>query len=183
MFNLLTKLEKKFPLYLEPVEPHLQRAAVLVMLYEKDNKPHILLTRRSRYMRNHAGEVCFPGGIFNEKDGDLLITALRETEEEIHIQVAEAMVIARLPLVKTLTGYKVTPFVAKTEGMSKFQLNWDEVEEVLEATLYPLLATEQHEPRLNGFGSEPVFWYKQHRIWGATAAILKEISKVHASSN
>lgn len=183
MFKLLTKLEKKFPLYREPVEPHPQRAAVLVVLYEKGNKDRLLLTRRSQKMHNHAGEVCFPGGVFQEKDGNLLKTALRETEEEIHIQVHESMVIARLPMVYTLTGYEVTPFVAKVEGVSKFKLNWDEVEAVFEAPLYALLATEQSDPGSNGSAPKPVFCYKQDRIWGATAAILKEIAKLHALSS
>ena len=182
MLKLLAKLEERFPLYREPVKPHPLRAAVLVLFYKKSNKPRLLLTRRSRNMKTHAGEICFPGGVFHKKDGDLLATALRETAEETHVQVTESMVIGRLPMVKTHTGYEVTPFVAKTEEVSKFQLNLDEVEKVFEAPLYSLLATEKLEPGLNGSGPEPVFWCKQDRVWGATAAILKEIAKLYALS-
>jgi len=178
MQKLLSKLEQRFPVYRERTEAHPQRAAVMVLLYEKALKPHLLLTRRSRKLLSHAGEIRLPGGLFQETDRDLLATALRETAEEVHIQVPESMVIARLPKVATLTGYEITPFVAKAEGNAKFKLSWDEAEEVFEAPLYPILATEHCEPGLNG--SCAVFWHKQNRLWGATAAILQEIARLHA---
>lgn len=179
MSLVLAKLKQEFPVYREPVEVHPQRAAVLVVLYMRNNKFNVLLIKRARTLKIHAGEISFPGGVFEEKDGDLLTTALRETSEEIGLKVPESGIIARLPMVTTLTEFKVTPFVAMVDNVPELKQNEEEVEEILEAPLAPLLATQHPDSGYNASLEMQVFWHKKHRIWGATANILKQIARLH----
>ncbi|MFQ5716042.1 MAG: NUDIX hydrolase, partial [Nitrospinales bacterium] len=118
-------------------------------------------------------------GIFEEKDGDLLRTALRETSEELHFAPRESRVVACLPRVFTSTGFEVAPFVAVMDRPPEFTLNEKEVEEVLEPSLIALLATERPEKRAGGV--QATFWHGHHRIWGATAAILTQLASIHTS--
>jgi 8-oxo-dGTP pyrophosphatase MutT (NUDIX family) len=176
LFLVKHKLERDFPLVQEATLPHPQRAAVMVMLYPKPKKIHVLMTQRALHLQYHAGEMCFPGGVFEEQDGNLLATALRETEEELAIQVEPKNVLGRLPIVNTRLGFEITPFVAVLPSAPEYERAEEEVGEVLEIPFTSLLATQQKD-----VGSKPseegvVYWFKHHRIWGASAKILKQIS-------
>ena len=105
LFLIKHKLQNDFPLVREATQAHPQRASVMVMLYPRHNKTHVLMTKRSMYLKYHAGEICFPGGVFEEKeDDDLLATSLRETDEELDIKVDPGDVLGRLPIVNTRLG-------------------------------------------------------------------------------
>jgi 8-oxo-dGTP pyrophosphatase MutT (NUDIX family) len=176
LFLIKHKLARDFPLVQETTLPHPQRAAVMVMLYPKPKKTHVLMTQRALHLKYHAGEMCFPGGVFEEQDGNLLATALRETEEELAIQVEPKNVLGRLPIVNTRLGFEITPFVAILPSAPEYEVAEEEVGEVLEIPFTSLLATQQKD-----VGSKPsdegvVYWFKHHRIWGASAKILKQIS-------
>jgi 8-oxo-dGTP pyrophosphatase MutT (NUDIX family) len=124
--------------------------------------------------------VSFPGGVFEEQDDDLLATALRETEEELAIQVESEDVLGQLPVVKTRLGFEITPFVSVLPSAPKYEPAENEVGEVLEMPFTSLLSTQQRD-----VGSKPseegvMYWFHHHRIWGASAKILKQIS--HLSS-
>tara|TARA_B100000686_G_scaffold340526_1_gene416375 strand:- start:266 stop:811 length:546 start_codon:yes stop_codon:yes gene_type:complete len=178
MFLLLNKLKRNYPIFREPVEPNPYLAAVMVVIYEKRGKNHIILIRRSYDLKNHAGEIAFPGGKYEEKDGDLLETARRETQEELNFWIKEPLVIGRLHSVTTLTGFNVAPFVAFIDYEPVYNPNNLEVDEVLDIPLIPLLETQST-------GSDPKnsiemvkFYYKDSRIWGATAKILYQLAKL-----
>ena len=175
LFLIKHKLQNDFPLVRETTLPHPQRAAVMVLLYPKPKKIHVLMTRRAMHLKYHAGEVSFPGGVFEEQDDDLLTTALRETEEELAIQVEPENVLGRLPVVNTRLGFEITPFVSVLSSAPEYEPAESEVGEVLEIPFTTLLSTQQRD-----VGSKPseegvMYWFRHHRIWGASAKILNQI--------
>ena len=178
--NLLTlRLKTDHPVFLEPkVEPHPQLAAVLVIFFRKKGRTHVLLAKRASGLKKHAGEISFPGGVYEEEDGNLLSTALRETREEIQLEIEESAVFSRLPTVKTLTEFTIAPFVTIQENLPPYKRNPDEVQEVLEAPFVSLLATRQlhvgYDPSMEMFE----YWHGANRIWGATARILHRIAMI-----
>ena len=175
---LVSRLTCDHPVELEPaLEPHPQLAAVLVTLFIKSGQPHVLLIRRSGNLRSHAGEISFPGGVFEPDDESLLHTALRETHEEVGLQLQPEDVIGRLPTVYTLTEFKVSPFLTLQPSLPRLTPSPREVGEIIQAPLAPLFSTLQRDV---GFKPEEdmwEFWFRQHRVWGATARILRHITE------
>ena len=180
LFLIRHKLQHDFPLVRETTLPHPQRAAVMVMLYPKPKKNYVLMTRRAMHLKYHAGEVSFPGGVFEEQDDDLLATALRETDEELAIQVESEDVLGQFPVVSTRLGFEITPFVSVLPSAPKYEPAENEVGEVLEIPFTSLLSTQQRDVGSNPSEEGVMYWFEHHRIWGASAKILKQIS--HLSS-
>ena len=139
------------------------------------------MTKRAMHLKYHAGEISFPGGVFEENhDDDLLGTALRETEEELSIEVEPENVLGQLPIVMTRLGFEITPFVSVLPAAPEYEPAEDEVGEVLEIPFTSLLSTQQRD-----VGSKPseegvMYWFQHHRIWGASAKILKQISHLNS---
>ena len=114
-------------------------ASVLVVIYGKE--PFILMTEKAKSLKVHGGEVSFPGGKWCAKDQDLLETAIRETEEELCLQISREQVIGQLDNVITLNSkYKITPFVAILENISPLKPN-SEVKSILNIPLASFLKT------------------------------------------
>ena len=178
LFLVKHNLEKNYPVVQEETLPHPQRAAVMVMLYPKPKKIHMLMTQRARHLKHHAGEMSFPGGVFEEQDEDLMFTALRETEEELGIRVEPENVLGRLPIVNTRLGFEVTPFVAVLPSAPEYEPAEEEVEEVLEIPFTSLFATQQKEIGSKSAEEGVVYWFRHHRIWGASAKIIKQIGRL-----
>lgn len=150
-------------------------AAVLVIIYDSD--PYILMTKRSRTMSIHAGEISFPGGSWYYKDLDLLDTALRETREELGVTVSREDVIGQLTPVTTLnSGFMITPFVTMKEEIGPVRPN-SEIDSILRIPLIPLLQTmaTDSDPAHRSIQEMYVFRFQNHLIWGASARILKQI--------
>lgn len=155
------------------------RAAVLVPLIERPAGITILLTQRAVNLRDHPGQVSFPGGRLEEADDGPLGTALREAHEELGIDPAFVEVLGLLSAHPVITGFIVTPVVGiLPEGI---QLRPDPAE-VAEAFEVPLsFFAEKQNLRRNfrqiGKFSLPVHEYRygNYRIWGATAAIINEL--------
>lgn len=179
LFLITTKLKNHFPVVREYAEPHPHRSAVLVILYQKNGKTHVLMTKRALHLKIHAGEISFPGGVVEMEDEDLLCTALRETEEEIGVEVDPPLVIGCLPKVQTRTGFEITPFVAVLRSPLNIKACSDEVYEVLEIPLVSLLSTQQRDIGYNASEEMVVYWHKHHRIWGASAKILQRIENLN----
>ncbi len=153
-------------------------AAVLLLLYEKDGEPYILLTRRTDHVEHHKGETSFPGGGVDPEDGDLLTTALRETEEEIGVRRQDIEVLGQLDDIVTITDFVVSPFVAVLPSPSyPFALNSHEVAELVEVPLRHLMDERNLEQGVRQWRGRrlPILTYRygDHCIWGATARILK----------
>jgi len=153
-------------------------AAVLLLIYEKAGEPYVVLTRRTEDVEHHKGETSFPGGAFDPDDGDLVTTALRETEEEIGVRPEDVEVLGQLDDIVTITGFLVSPFVGVLRTSSyPFVVNAQEVAELVEVPLRHLVDERNLEQSTRHFGDRwwPILSYKygDHRIWGATARIFK----------
>ena len=179
LFLIKTKLKNEFPITQCENQTYLQKAAVLVILYPKNNKTHVLMTKRALHLRSHAGEMSFPGGVYEEdEDDDLLATALRETNEEVGVKIETSKVIAELPTVNTRFGFEITPFVCVTSETLEFDPEEDEVDEILEIPFTPLLASQQRDVGFRPEQDMVMYWFKHHRIWGASAKILLKIQQL-----
>ncbi len=170
---------------LSALKPHLAKeqkpeegilAAVLVIIYYSDGKPHILLTKRSNKLRNHGGEISCPGGTYLDSDKDLLHTAIRETREEIGIRIDERDIVGYLPSVHTLTSnFAIVPYVAIINAIENLKPNVTEIDEVIDTSLIDLLKTVETDLDHTSFGEVFRFKCNGNIVWGATAKILKQI--------
>jgi len=160
---------------LQPRQPW-KPAAVLVPLVMHPGGLSMLLTRRTEQLLDHAGQVSFPGGSREDKDSDLVQTALRETEEETGLQRCFVETVGFLDGYLTITGYAVTPVVGLVKPDFHLQPDPLEVAEIFEVPLAFLSDPANRQIRTRHVGDRDVsyylFEYNQHVIWGATAGIL-----------
>lgn len=151
-------------------------AAVLVGLLDHGDDPALLLTVRAARMRHHAGQISFPGGRLEDSDASPAAAALREAEEEIGLPADHVEVLGYLPDHLVLTGYRVTPVVARVRPGSTLRLDTTEVGDVFELPWSVLTDDRAILAGERTFGgvSVPVrdIQFGSHRIWGLTAAIL-----------
>lgn len=163
----------------------LKSAAVLIALVNNkstdDNAKglHVLLTKRASHLKHHPSQVSFPGGKVEPTDKDLVHTALREAQEEIGLSPDAVSVIGQLPNYEVLSGYQVTPIVAIIESPQQYQKDTNEVDEIFQVPLQHFLQPNNHRSIIsyrNGHHHNVHFFpYKHHNIWGATAAMLKDL--------
>jgi 8-oxo-dGTP pyrophosphatase MutT (NUDIX family) len=147
-------------------------AAVMVIIHFKGKEPYIILTKRSKNLKNHASQISFPGGI-KEKDENFIDAAIRETEEELGIKVSKDQIIGMLDSVDTYTSnFCIVPFVAIIDDISNMHINKDEIDEVIDANLLKLLKSRERDYRDDIKGIHYKFVYNDYIIWGATARIL-----------
>jgi len=159
----------------------LRKAAVLVGFVERNNQTNILFTKRANHLKHHPGQISFPGGKFEPEDQSLFVTAIRETHEEIGISQDYIQTFGSLPELTTISGFSVTPVLAKIS--SDFQLNIDrnEVSTVFEVPVQYLF--NRNNLKMNDFVVNNTlqrlffFPYAQHLIWGVTAQIIDAIQR------
>ena len=122
------------------VNPDLKPSAVLLLLYQKQGAYHILFTKRTSRVDDHKGEVSFPGGAFHHgKDASLLETALRESMEEVGLDLANVDVLGELDEAQTRSGYHISSYVGILRQEQQFHPSAIEVAEILEVPLNTLL--------------------------------------------
>lgn len=160
-------------LFPQPLVP----AAVLLPLVERESGLALLLTRRTEHLRDHPGQISFPGGRLDAGDAGPLAAALRETTEEIGIPADAIEVAGYLPAQPVITGFAITPVVGFIDAGASLQPDPFEVAEVLDVPLGFLLepANLVRATRWVQGGVEiPTveIHYGGHRIWGATANII-----------
>jgi 8-oxo-dGTP pyrophosphatase MutT (NUDIX family) len=155
-------------------------AAVLIPLYLDGGDLHAVYTKRRDDLSKHAGEISFPGGRPDFPDEDLMVTALREAEEEIGLPRSEVEVVGALPPVGTfVTGYKIHPFVGVIKAGHEWKLQPTEVEEILELALPDVIAGHEMK-RLLKKGvpiKTPTYTVDGTLIWGATGRITQLLLK------
>jgi len=161
-------------------------AAVLVPLVQRDEGLHVILTRRTDHLSDHAGQISFPGGRQEDHDNTLEETALRETEEEIGLARVHIELIGRLDDYYTVTGYQVTPVVGLITPPFDLAPDAHEVAEVFEVPLEFILEPRNQKLQTVTFeGAKRRYFaipYREYYIWGATAGMLVNFSEVLKAS-
>jgi 8-oxo-dGTP pyrophosphatase MutT (NUDIX family) len=153
-------------------------AAVLVPLYVRDGAVHAVFTERRRDLPRHAGEISFPGGRRDPDDTTLLITALREAQEEIGLDPESVEILGALQPIPTIaTGYAIYPFVGLIPSEQTWAPSEREVAAVIELSLSDVAAGYARR-RLTRRGVEirtDTYTLDGHVIWGATARIVEDL--------
>ena len=156
----------------------LRPAAVLLPLYIRDHALWTLFTKRTDTVEHHKGQISFPGGGQHPEDGNLWVTAIRETEEEIGVPREGIRLLGALPRMVTVTDFEVSPFVGAIPYPVTFRPEAGEVESILEIPLSYLLDPDVVEERAVRWKGRDimtlVYHYRGHAIWGATARILAD---------
>ncbi len=164
------------------------KSAVLVLFYPADNEVRLSFILRPDYNGVHAGQVSFPGGRVEEKDHDLIETALREAQEEVNINPEDVTVIGTLTdLYIPPSNYLVTPVVGYSHRKPDFVKDPAEVSRIIETDIGFLFDPDRRKEKVinvRGFEIEaPYFDVDGYIVWGATAMILSELKSVIESIN
>jgi 8-oxo-dGTP pyrophosphatase MutT (NUDIX family) len=163
-------------------------ASVLVPLVERDDGLHVLLTRRTDHLHDHAGQISFPGGRADPGDVDVVDTALRETHEEVGLPRERVQVLGPLNTYSTVSSYVVTPIVGLITPPFDLALDAFEVAEAFEVPLQYLMTPAHHHRHAAEFegvkrqflsmpwrGTDALGQSREYFIWGATAAMLRNL--------
>jgi 8-oxo-dGTP pyrophosphatase MutT (NUDIX family) len=160
----------------------LKEASVLIPLFSRAGVLHVLLTKRTDSLRNHAGQISFPGGSRDESDATPLHAALREMHEELGIPPGRVEVLGLLDEILTITQFRVVPFVGVIPPDFRYVANSAEIAEIIEVPIAHLLKPEIQRTQIDqvlGREREIYFYdYGRHVIWGATARILRNLLQI-----
>jgi len=137
---------------------------------------HLLFTQRTMHLRDHQGQISFPGGVQDPGDQDLLATALRETEEEIGLAPEDVEILGMIAPLATVTGYWINPFVGLIPHPYDFRINHREVKRLLVFPLADFLPPARWSTGTYTYQGQDIqvcCWKHQDTvIWGATARLL-----------
>jgi 8-oxo-dGTP pyrophosphatase MutT (NUDIX family) len=155
-----------------------RRAGVMLVVYDRDEHAHLLLTKRAAHLPAHPGQVSLPGGMRDRSDSSLVDTALRETWEEVGIAAQRLRILGRLDDVNTVaSGFLIRPFVAVADGPITPVAQPDEVERVLEVPLSQILLVDAGLP-VGTHVRTTRYPLGGEDVWGATARILRSFCAV-----
>jgi 8-oxo-dGTP pyrophosphatase MutT (NUDIX family) len=181
--SLRSILTQRVPVIL-PSDPARRQAAVLLPLFKNANDYHLVFTKRTETLTHHKGQVSFPGGSFEPRDGDLLTTALRESHEEVGIWPEDVSILGRLDDLSTFsTSFTISPFVGLIPYPYSFRPNPLEVAIVFDTPVSvladPTVGRKYIRARDDGATIEDYeFYVNGHVIWGATARIVRHFLSV-----
>jgi 8-oxo-dGTP pyrophosphatase MutT (NUDIX family) len=165
---------------LEGAEGDLMPAAVLVAVVDRP-VPTVILTERPETMRQHPGQISFPGGRIDPGDDGPVAAALREAEEEIALPRNAVQLVGMADLYRTVTGFEVTPVVGVVPPGLPLVPRPGEVAAMFEAPLHYLLDPRHQVVRTALWrGRERSYYeidWQGRRIWGATAAMIVNLSR------
>jgi 8-oxo-dGTP pyrophosphatase MutT (NUDIX family) len=157
-----------------------RKGGVMIALYEEEGKLYFPLTQRPNYVGVHGGQVSLPGGKMEEEDEDLIATAIRETYEEIGIQINRDQVIGTLSdLNVTASNFIVRPVVCFLSEKPIFNMDPREVEQIFTAELNHLSDHKTLKEKELTVGPNirlkaPYYDIEEKIVWGATSMILSE---------
>lgn len=159
---------------------NVKSAAVLVPLTEVHGELQVVLTKRAEHLKHHPGQVSFPGGKVEDFDKSLQAAAIRETHEEIGVPPEFINIIGQLHPYQTISGYQIFPVVGFIDSQSSYIADKNEVSEIFHVPLRHFLNFNNHlsiEMKHKGHSHFVHFMpYQGYNIWGATAAMLKDLS-------
>ncbi len=152
-------------------------AAVLVGLVDRPDGLRVLLTQRTAGLRDHSGQIAFPGGKMDPDDASPAATALREAGEEIGLAARAIDVLGYLDPYLTRTGFRIIPVVARVAPPFELVINPSEVVEAFEVPFAHLMSEANHDLRERTWQAQTWRFYAmdhgERTIWGITAGILR----------
>jgi 8-oxo-dGTP pyrophosphatase MutT (NUDIX family) len=156
-----------------------RQSAVLVALFDAGGGPEVVLTRRARHLRDHRGEVSFPGGRI-EPGETPVAAALREADEEIALDPALVTVIGELDHLATLASRSaIAPVVGRLDGRPELKAAAGEVDRILNVPLAELLRSDTYREEVWGsdIGERTIHFFElsDETVWGATARMLVQL--------
>lgn len=162
-------------------DEELTPASVLFPIVMRQSGPSVLLTQRTEHLKDHPGQISFPGGRVEPDDASPAETALREAQEEIGLASRHVEILGYLPEYRTGTGFRVTPVVAVVRPPFELRPEPDEVAEIFEVPFSFLMDAANHQQhslhyrgKLRHYFAMP---YGDYFIWGATAGIIVTLSR------
>ncbi|WNC69864.1 CoA pyrophosphatase [Thalassotalea nanhaiensis] len=158
---------------------NLKHASVLIPLVQTKLGIEVILTKRAKHLKHHPGQISFPGGKVEARDINLTDTALREAEEEIGLYRKDVDIVGQLNDYHTITGFRITPIIGFIPQNYPFKIDQNEVEEIFSVP-FPHFTNEKnhlnYQLKRQGVEHNIYFMpYLNYNIWGATAAILKDL--------
>ena len=155
----------------------LREAAVLIPVVDRGDAAGLILTRRTQSMRQHSGQVAFPGGAVDAEDASPEAAALREAFEEIGLEAGYVETIGRLPAYLTTTGFRITPVIGLVQADYALTINREEVDAAFEVPFDFVMNPDNHRWESRVWQGKERFYYsmpfEEHHIWGVTAGILR----------
>jgi 8-oxo-dGTP pyrophosphatase MutT (NUDIX family) len=160
----------------------IRQAAVLIGLVQREAGIRVVLTQRASHLRDHAGQIAFPGGAMDASDRDAWHTAQREAWEEIGLHTNHVDYLGRCHTYTTVTAFQVTPYVAWIDADAVFNPALAEVAQVFELPLSHVLNPANHQQRrVTTPVGERTFYAipsldsagVERFVWGATAGMLR----------
>jgi len=178
--DLKQKLKQRERRFLD--NPGYKLAAVNILLMDKANEPHVLLTQRSEQVKTHKGQISLPGGTFEIRDENILATAYRETFEEIGIAKDKIDFLGRFDDYLSIFGFHVSCFVGSIEYPAKYIFDKNEVADYLEAPLALFIDKQYDQLEYYQFQGKRVkmytYFYNNFKIWGLTARFLTDFGEI-----
>lgn len=165
-----------------PVDQGIRQSAVLILLADCADGVRVLLTERSNDVRDHKGQVSFPGGVIDPDDADATAAAIREAVEEVGLDPSRLRLVGRIDDYVTITNYHITPVVGFLPDFEGLSPRTGELGEVFAFPIEWMLDGSRIE-RIDGrdFGrDEDVLFiaWEGHLIWGATARMLYSLLEI-----
>lgn len=165
-------------------DEELTPASVLFPIVLRQSGPSVLLTQRTAHLKDHPGQISFPGGRVEPADASPAATALREAQEEIGLAARHVEILGYLPEYRTGTGFRVTPVVAVVKPPFDLRPEPGEVAEIFEVPFSFLMDSANHQQhsqhyrgKLRHYFAMP---YGEYFIWGATAGIIVTLARALA---
>ena len=165
-------------------DEELTPASVLFPIVLRQSGPSVLLTQRTAHLKDHPGQISFPGGRVEPADASPAATALREAQEEIGLAARHVEILGYLPEYRTGTGFRVTPVVAVVKPPFDLRPEPGEVAEIFEVPFSFLMDSANHQQhsqhyrgKLRHYFAMP---YGEYFIWWATAGIIVTLARALA---
>ncbi|MEM9103460.1 MAG: CoA pyrophosphatase [Pseudomonadota bacterium] len=162
------------------IETIAKPSAVTIVLRYDEHQMQMLFTKRQPYLKNHGGQISFPGGRYEEKDGCLEQTAVRETYEEIGLDPQYLKILGPLVPSSTITGFTIVPYIGFAPKKITLSPETSEVATIFEVPLdYLANPSNQLEHKVEHQGKTyllPAYRYHEFFIWGATARIVSQFT-------